>query len=254
MERSAPYAHVRGPWIRDGHLAISATNGPSGSYGVDVDPLWRRKLLIVDDDPLVGRMLRDGLAPLGFDIHEVTSTAEARRALREFDPDLAVVDLELRGGPSGVDLAHVIHAEHPGVGVVILTRFADLKSAGYADDALPPGVGFMRKDVVERPEEIEAALNAVARERSAEVRHDTVVVADLAVLTRAQREVLALVAQGYDNEAIAAMRGCSRSSVANLLVGIYRRLGIEQGGLLNPRVEAVRRYTAAVGLPARPGE
>jgi len=219
-----------------------------------VDPQWHRKLLIVDDDPLVGRMLRDGLAPLGFEIREVTSAAQARHALREFDPDFAVVDLELRGGPSGVDLAHVICAEHPGVGIVILTRFPDLKSAGYADDALPPGVGFLRKDVVEHPEEIEAALNAVARERSAEVRHDSAMVADLAVLTRAQREVLALVAQGYDNEAIAAMRSCSRSSVANLMVGIYRRLGIEQGGLLNPRVEAVRRYTAAVGLPERPGE
>jgi ActR/RegA family two-component response regulator len=142
-----------------------------------VDPLWRRRLLIVDDDPLVGRMLRDGLTPLGFEIREVTSTAQARRALREFDPDLAVVDLELQGGPSGVDLAHVIYAEHPGVGIVILTRFPDLKSAGYADDALPPGVGFMRKDVVERPEEIEAALNAVVPERSGEVRHDAVTVA-----------------------------------------------------------------------------
>jgi DNA-binding NarL/FixJ family response regulator len=219
-----------------------------------VDPLWRRKLLIVDDDPLVGRMLRDSLGPLGFDIHEVTSTAQARRALREFDPDLAVVDLELRGGPSGVDLAHIIHAEHPGVGVVILTRFPDLKSAGYAADALPPGVGFVRKDAVENPVEIEAALNAVAAERSADVRHDRDVATDLAVLTHAQHEVLALVAQGYDNEAIAAMRDCSRSSVANLMVGIYRRLGIEQGGLLNPRVEAVRRYTMAVGLPERRGK
>jgi DNA-binding NarL/FixJ family response regulator len=235
-------------------VAIKATHGPPGSYGVHVDPLWRRKLLIVDDDPLVGRMLRDGLTPLGFEIREATSAVQARRALREFDPDLAVVDLELRGGPSGVDLAHVIHAEHPGVGVVILTRFPDLKAAGYADDALPPGVGFVRKDAVENPVEIEAALNAVAAERSADIRHDRDVVPDLAGLTRAQREVLALVAQGYDNEAIADMRGCSRSSVANLLVGIYRRLGIEQGGLLNPRVEAVRLYTAAVGLPERPGE
>ena len=219
-----------------------------------MDPNWRRRLLIVDDDPLVGRMLRDALGPLGFDLHEVTSAAEARRALREFDPDLAVVDLELRGGPSGVDLAHIINAEYPGVGVVILTRFADLRSAGYADDALPPGVGFLRKDAVEHPEEIEAALNAVAAARPSDMRHDRAMPPLLARLTPAQREVLALVAQGYDNDAIAAMRGCSRSSVANLLVGIYRRLGIEQGGLLNPRVEAVRLYTAAVGLPERPGE
>lgn len=216
-----------------------------------MDPLWRRKLLIVDDDPLVGRMLNDGLAPLGFEIREVASTAEARRALREFDPDLAVVDLELRGGPSGVDLAHIIHSEHPGVGVLILTRFPDLRSAGYADDALPPGVGFVRKDAVEHPEEIEAALNAVAAESPADVGQAGGVPAFLELLTPAQREVLALVAQGYDNDAIAAMRACSRSSVANLLVGIYRRLDIDQGGLLNPRVEAVRRYTAAVGLPER---
>lgn len=218
-----------------------------------MDPLWRRRLLIVDDDPLVGRMLRDGLAPLGFEICEATSAAEARRALREFDPDLAVVDLELRGGPSGVDLAHIIHSEHPGVGVLILTRFPDLRSAGYADDALPPGVGFVRKDAVEHPGEIEAALNAVAAEKSVDVRRH-LEQSLLAALTPAQQEVLALVAQGYDNDAIAAMRGCSRSSVANLLVGIYRRLGIEQGGLLNPRVEAVRRYAAAVGLPDRTNE
>jgi len=223
-------------------------------YGSGVNPPWPRRLLIVDDDPLVGRLLRDGLSQFGFEIRETTSTAQARRALREFDPDLAVVDLELRGGPSGVDLAHIIHSEHPGVGIVILTRFPDLRSAGYADDALPPGTGFLRKDAVEEPHQVEAALNAVAADRSADVRHDRDVDPDMAVLTPAQREVLALVAQGYDNEAIAQMRTCSRSSVANRLVDIYRRLGIEQGGQLNPRVEAARRYAAAMGLPDRPGE
>ena len=130
-----------------------------------------------------------------------------------------------------------------------MSRFLSIPFFVAADNRHRP---FTLHVAVQAP--AKAALNAVARERSAEVRHDSAMVADLAVLTRAQREVLALVAQGYDNEAIAAMRSCSRSSVANLMVGIYRRLGIEQGGLLNPRVEAVRRYTAAVGLPERPGE
>lgn len=218
-----------------------------------VDPKWRRRLLIVDDDPLMSRLLRDALGELGFDVEEAASAAAARRALRDFDPDFAVVDLELRSGPSGVDLAHLIHSEHPGVGIVILTRYPDLRSAGYADDALPPGTGFMRKDLVEDPEQIRAALNAVATDKSKPLRQDREFDATLATLTRAQRDVLALAAQGYDNEAIAEMRECSRSSVANLMVGIYRRLGIEQGGLLNPRVEAVRRYAAAEGLPERDG-
>lgn len=236
-------------------MAIGTPNGPRWTPARPnvrlVDPQWRRRLLIVDDDPLVSRLLHDALAALGFDVREAASAAEARRALREFDPDFAVVDLELRGGPSGVDLAHLISSEHPGVGIVILTRYPNLQAAGYADESLPPGTAFMRKDCIEHPGEIEAALDAIAGERAGDVRHDRVVDPSLEVLTRAQREVLALAAQGYDNDAIAEMRKCSRSSVANLLGGIYRRLGIEQGGLLNPRVEAVRRYAAAAGLPER---
>lgn len=211
---------------------------------------WRRRLLIVDDDPLMSHLLCDALASMGFDVEAVPSMAKARQALREFDPDAAVVDLELASGPSGVDVAHLIHTEHPGVGIVILTRYPDLKAAGHPSDALPPGTGFLRKDLVRDPQQIEAAINAVVANRAGDI--PAVDTDDpLAVLTRAQREVLALMAQGYDNAAIADLRKCSQSSVANRILDIYRRLGIEQGGALNPRVEAVRRYTLAAGLPER---
>lgn len=216
-----------------------------------MDTDWRRRLLIVDDDPLMSRLLCDALSGLHFDVATVASMGEARAALREFDPDVAVVDLELANGPSGVDVAHLIHSEHPGVGIVILTRHPDLKSAGHASDALPPGTGFLRKDLVEDPRQIEAAIDAVVAERATDIPTARGNDDPLAVLTPAQREVLALMAQGYDNEAIAQTRGCSRSSVANRILDIYRRLGIEQGGPLNPRVEAVRRFTLAAGLPER---
>ena len=50
-----------------------------------------------------------------------------------------LVDLELGEGPSGVDMAHLIHERHPGVVIIILTRYPDLATAGFSDASLPPG-------------------------------------------------------------------------------------------------------------------
>lgn len=217
-----------------------------------MDPQWRRRLLVVEDEPLTARLLRDALEGLDFEVATAASAAEARTALEEFDPDVALVDLVLGGGPSGADLAHVIHRKHPGVGILILTRYPDLRSAGFPDDALPPGTGFVRKDLVEDSRYIVEAIDEVVAERSTEPRHDAEPDRPLAVLTSAQHEVLRMLAQGYDNAAIAERRACSRSSVENLIAEIYKRLGIDPRGQLNPRVEAVRVFASVAGLPDRP--
>lgn len=216
-----------------------------------MDPQWNRRLLIVEDEPLTARLLRDALEGLDFEVAVAESVPEARTALADFDPDVALVDLVLGGGPSGVDLAHVIHRKHPGVGILILTRYPDLASAGFPDDALPPGAGFVRKDLVEDSRHIVAAINEVLSERPDVVRHDTDSDRPLAILSPAQLEVLRMVAQGYDNDSIARQRGCSRSSVENLIAEVYKRLGIDPRGELNPRVEACRVFMSVVGIPDR---
>jgi DNA-binding NarL/FixJ family response regulator len=215
------------------------------------DTQWRRRLLVVEDEPLTARLLRDALEGLDFEVAMATSAVEARAVLAEFDPDVALGDLVLGSGPSGADLAHMIHATHPGVGILILTRYPDLRSAGFADDALPPGTGFVRKDMVEDSRYIVAAIDDVVAERAAEPRHDAQPDRPLAVLTPAPHEVLRMMAQGYDNASIASRRACSESSVQNLIAEVYKRLGIDPRNELNPRVEAVRMFASAAGLPDR---
>lgn len=217
-----------------------------------MDPQWLRRLLVIDDDPLMARLLREVLQRKGFEVTTARSAAEARDALIAFDPDIVLVDLELGGGPSGVDVAHLIHERHPGVVIIILTRYPDLATAGFADASLPPGAGFIRKDLVEDPDQIVAAIDAVVAERTDDVRHDRDGARAFDMLTAAQLEVLTLMAQGFDNDAIATRRGCSVSSVGNLIAELYRRLGIDPRGELNPRVEAVRQFAQASGLPERP--
>ena len=216
-----------------------------------MDPHWLRRVLLVDDDPLMTSLLRDVLEQKGFEVNAASSVADARDALVAFDPDIALIDLELGGGPSGVDMAHLIHAQHPGVVIIILTRYPDLATAGFPDATLPPGAGFIRKDLVEDPDQIVAAIVAVVAERTDEVRHDRDGSRAFDVLTPAQLEVLTLMSQGFDNDAIATRRGCSVSSVANLIAEIYKRLGIDPRGELNPRVEAVRQFAQVSGLPER---
>lgn len=216
-----------------------------------MDPHWRRRLLVVEDEPLTARLLRDALEGLGFDVSTASSADEARDVLATFDPDVALVDLVLSDGPSGADLAHVIDHQHPGVGILILTRYPDLRSAGFPEDALPPGTGFVRKDLVEDSRYLVAAIDAVVAERRRAPRHDVAPDRPLANLTSTQLEVLRMLAQGYDNSAIARRRDCSESSVQHLNAEIYRRLGIDPRGELNPRVEAVRMFFAAAGLPDR---
>ncbi len=216
-----------------------------------MDPQWPRRVLLVDDDPLITRLLWEVLEQRGFEVAAAHSVANARDALLAFDPDIALVDLEMGGGPSGVDMAHLIHERHPGVVIIILTRYPDLATAGFPDATLPPGAGFIRKDLVEDPDQIVAAIDAVVAERTDEVRHDRDGVRAFDVLTPAQLEVLTLMSQGFDNDAIATRRDCSVSSVANLIAEIYKRLGIDPRGELNPRVEAVRQFAQVSGLPER---
>ncbi len=221
------------------------------TYTSEMDPQWRRRLLVVEDEPLVARLLRGALESLGFDVATAASNGEARAALADFDPDVVLIDLMLGDGPSGADLAHVVHHQHPGVGILILTRFPDLRSAGLADDALPPGAGFVRKDMVEDPSYIVTAIDEVVAGKATCPRQDHDSERPLAGLTKAQHEVLRMVAQGYDNSAIATHRGSTLSTVENTIAELYRRLGIDPHSDLNPRVEAARRFVEAAGLPAR---
>lgn len=74
----------------------------------------------------------------------------------------------------------------------------------------------------------------------------------LSHLTPKQIDVLRMAAQGLTNGAIARGRGTGERSVEMLLHSVYAALRIETTGDLNPRVEAIRAYIEAAGLPTRP--
>lgn len=210
-----------------------------------------RQLLIVEDEPMVAALLQDTLASEGFDIRVTHSAAEATKITREFDPDIAILDINLGRGASGVDLAFILSKQHPGIAILLLTQHPDLRTAGFDPKDLPEGCGFLRKDHVVSKKSILDALDELVASNAAHVRQDEDPQRPLAALTPTQVGVLRMVAQGYTNQEIANRRGTSQRAVEQVLNAVFLALGIEQTGGINPRVEAVRQFISAAGTPDR---
>ncbi len=82
------------------------------------------KVLVVDDEPPIRKLLRVGLETQGYDLYEAESGARARRLAREARPDLIILDLGLPD-TSGQDLLRTWRAEGVTVPIVILSSRTD---------------------------------------------------------------------------------------------------------------------------------
>lgn len=211
-----------------------------------------RRLLVVEDEPLVASLLEEVLERARFEVRVAHDVLGARELLRTFDPDAALLDIALGAGPTGLDLAHWLHRSRPDVAIVFLTRHPDRRTAGLAAQDVPPGAGFLRKDMVTDSAYLLDALEQVLRDRPRGYRHDLLDDRPLHALTARQLEVLRLAAAGLPNARIAAVRGTSERAVELLLQSAFRTLAIPDDGSVNRRVEAVRRYVAVAGLPEPP--
>ena len=183
----------------------------------------------------------------------VTAVENARRAIRMFDeadPDVLVADINLGPGPNGVELATILRAQAPYLGVVFLSNHTSLDPV----EGVPPrdNVAFVHKgsvtDTGELRQAIEAALSD-SRERfvlssrsgADRLRH----------LSAMQMSVLRQIAEGWSNAEIAQRRGTTVRSVERLVSRTFDVLGLHEGGQHSVRVEAARVYCQAFGVPER---
>ena len=200
---------------------------------------------------MVAALLADALTAGGFSVVSASDVVSARERILDFDPDGLIIDISLGPGPSGVDLAYAIRKERADIAILFLTRHPDLRTAGVSADQVPPNCGFVRKDRVTDKGYLINAIEKVLTDSDRDVRHDDDPSRPLGNQSEKQLTFLRLMALGYTNEAMAKETGLAVSSVERWVVGIFRDMGIESRGNVNPRVEAVRRYVAVAGIPER---
>ena len=211
----------------------------------------RRRAVVVEDEPMVAALTASALEAGGFDVRIAHNALEARRAVRAFDPDIAILDVWLGEGPSGVDLAHILSRRHPGLSMLVLTKVTDLRALGMSPADLPESCVHIPKSMIISTEQLLEIVDDVLRDRGLRHRQRTPS-GPLAALSRSQLDVLCKAAQGYSTPEIARQRNCTTSAVEKLLSSVYLDLGISAGGPLVPRSEAIRVYITHAGIPDRP--
>jgi DNA-binding NarL/FixJ family response regulator len=201
-------------------------------------------------------LLRDGLVRLlqahGFEITEAVGTGpELLRALLEHRPDVAIVDVRLPPTftDEGLQAALAARRQVPGLPVVVLSQYVEQLYARelLADQA--GGVGYLLKDRVFDDDSFVDAIRAVATGGTV---MDPEVVSKLLVrrsrdgpvtrLTGREREVLALMAEGRSNSAIAERLFVTEKAVGKHTTSIFAKLDLQAAGDDNRRVLAVLAY------------
>ena len=213
------------------------------------------RVVIAEDSVLLRAGIERLLTGAGHEVVAGVGDGEALvAAVAAHDPDLAVIDVRMppTHTDEGVRAAMRIRAEHPRTAVLVLSQYVEER---YAADLLADGsqaVGYLLKD---RVMDVSEFLAAVERIGAGGVVIDPEVVQQLlgrrrradriTTLTPREREVLALMAEGHTNAAIAEQLVVTEGAVEKHVGSIFAKLGLTAAETSNRRVLAVLAYLKA---------
>lgn len=204
---------------------------------------------MVEDDAFTRMTLATVVESLGHQVvgqaGTVVSGMDAARSAR---PDVAIIDLDLGPGPTGVDVAHGLRGLLPEVGVVVLSSYADVRVMGKRARPLPAGALFLSKQDLGDSSVLDEVMRASVEGDG--VGALPVVGVDL---TDQQLELMRLVANGLSNDEIARRLWLTEPSVRRSITRILRKLDIASSDATNARVQLARAYTELAGRSVSDG-
>jgi DNA-binding NarL/FixJ family response regulator len=223
--------------------AAAATAGPASAPAI--------RVVLADDSVLFREGLARVLAESGFVVAQQAGDADGLHvAVERETPDVVVTDIRMppTNTNEGLLAAQRIRAEHPGVGVLVLSQYVETRQAVKLLQNAPQRVGYLLKDRVSDIAEFTDAVRRIARGGSV---IDPEVVAQLlrrredgalADLTSRERDILALMAQGRSNRAIGERLFLSPKTVETHVGAIFAKLGLLPAADDHRRVLAVITY------------
>ena len=210
------------------------------------------RIVIAEDSVLLRAGITRLLTDAGFDIvAAVGDAASLVEVVGRLHPDLAVVDVRMPPTltDDGLRAALTIRERQPSVAILVLSQYVEER---YATDLLAgdtAGIGYLLKD---RVADVADFVDAVRRVGAGGTALDAEVVAQLLARTRRrdplerltarEREVLALMAEGRTNAAIAKALVVGAGAVEKHVNSIFTKLDLPATGDDNRRVLAVLRW------------
>ena len=204
------------------------------------------RLLIVEDESIMSHALATSLKNFGLtEIQTANSASSAMQIFRSFQPNVCLLDIELRVGPTGIDVSHAMRRINSNVGIVFLTSLADPRLVDSKIPELPEGSMYLMKSAVKDIEEIVKALKSV---RDGDVKTlKSKVDQNFLDLTNTQFEIMRLIAQGNSNIEISKIRVTTVKSTENAIARLAKKMGIPNSTSASQRVLIARRYAELTG-------
>ena len=235
-------------------MTISA--GMEASTRDPREPNGGLRVVVADDSVL----LREGIARLletaGCEVAgQAGDGEELLRKVGAHKPDVAVVDVRMppTHTDEGLRAAHRIRAEYPDTAVLVLSAYVDEANALELLSESAESTGYLLKD---RITDVESFIEAVQRVANGGSALDPEVVAlllgrrrredPLAALTPREREVLALMAEGRSNSAMANAFVVTERAVEKHVTAIFSKLDLPPAGADHRRILAVLAFLRSV--------
>ncbi|MFY9932920.1 MAG: response regulator transcription factor [Streptosporangiaceae bacterium] len=210
------------------------------------------RIVIAEDAAVIRAGLTEILADRGHQVVAAVGDAEAlKAAVVEHKPDIAIVDVRMPPDHTdeGLRAAIAIRREQPGTAILVFSQYIETRYAADLLRARSGGVGYLLKDRVANVAEFSEAIDRVAAGGTAldpevvagmlsATRHASA----LAALTARERDVLAQMAEGRSNSAIAGQLVVSERAVEKHISNIFTKLDLPPSDSDHRRVLAVLAY------------
>ena len=209
----------------------------------------RLRVMLVDDDPFTRMTLVTTLHSMEFMVvGDVATAKEALLIAAETRPDVAIVDLDLGEGPTGLDVAHRLREMFPKIGLVVLSTYEEPRLMGFNQHPLPDDALYLVKRTVVDPEILGKAIRM-------SVDHDfrqgilRVVPKDAlgVTLSDPQIDIMRLVAAGHSNAEIARRRSLTVPAVEKAIARLIKQLDLQASPDTNQRVAIAQAYFRLTG-------
>jgi DNA-binding NarL/FixJ family response regulator len=218
------------------------------------------KVALADDNLIV----REGIQQLldtQADVEVVAACADPESLLEAIEatqPDVVLTDIRMPPSKTdeGIRIAHQLREEHPHIGVVVLSQFADATYALALLEAGSDGRAYLLKERVRDRGQLMSAIRAVVDGGS--VIDPKIVEGLVAARARAERsplseltprehEVLAEIAQGKSNTAIAESLVLTKRAVEKHINSIFLKLNLSEAHDVSKRVKATLMFLSEPG-------
>lgn len=208
----------------------------------------RTRVLVVDDDPFSRAAIRSMVESDGnIAVAATDGVAAALEECDRFDPDIAIVDLDLGEGPNGLDLVEGLRRRKPDLRIVMLSTYESPRLLGVGSDRLPDDVTYLVKSQVTSADVI---LSVVIDDANPRPTLNAATASQN--LSDANLEILRLVARGLSNAEIASRLFVSERAVEKAIARLIKALRVPADKTQNQRVMLTQAYFAMAGIVKSP--